>query len=188
MMQSFWKSSPVDMSDVMRENPQLAKQVGQAAFASASKKDRVKYVDITPMWGPKGIETFPKVFPYYVLDDVSLTSYGGFTFYLSARADYMKHAPVQGAAVAVQPDWDLLEASGADFVVARDEDLKSAALRERLGISDGSGSLALPDGARIHPIRFAHRIFQATDLMREAEATVPGGRSLRFPSLHPPDQ
>jgi hypothetical protein len=38
MMQSFWKSSPVDMSDVMRENPQLAKQVGQAAFASASKK------------------------------------------------------------------------------------------------------------------------------------------------------
>ena len=38
MMQSFWKSSPVDMTDVMRENPQLAKQVGQAAFASASKK------------------------------------------------------------------------------------------------------------------------------------------------------
>jgi len=60
-----------------------------------------------------------------------------------------------GEAVAVQPDWDLLRASGADFVVARDEDLKSAALRARLGISDGSGGLALPGGARIHPIRFA---------------------------------
>ena len=124
-------------------------------FASNSKKDRVKYVDITPLWSPKGVETFPKVFPYYVLDDVSLTSYGGFTFYLSARADYMKHAPVQGATVAVQPDWDLLESSGADFVIARDEDLKSTALRARLGISDGSGGLALPGGARIHPIRFA---------------------------------
>lgn len=124
-------------------------------FASTSKKDRVKYVDITPMWGPKGVETFPKVFPYFVLDDVSLTSYGGFTFYLSSRAEYMKHATVQASTVAVQPDWDLLEASGADFVVARDEDLKSDALRARLGISDGSGSLALPGGARIHPIRFA---------------------------------
>ena len=124
-------------------------------FRSHSKKERIKYVDITPMWGPGGIETFPKSFPYYVLDDVSLTSFGGFTFYLSARADFMQHAPVWGKAVAVQPEWDLLEKSGVDFVVARDEDLANAALRKRLGIGDGSDSLSLPGGARIHPVRLA---------------------------------
>jgi hypothetical protein len=88
-------------------------------FGTATNKKRIKYVDITPMWSASGIENFPKVFPYYVLDDISLTSFGGFTFYLSARADFMRRVPVQGEAVAVRPDWDLLEASGVDFVVAR---------------------------------------------------------------------
>lgn len=124
-------------------------------FGTATNKKRIKYVDITPMWSASGIENFPKVFPYYVLDDISLTSFGGFTFYLSARADFMRRVPVQGEAVAVRPDWDLLEASGVDFVVAREEDLTDVALRRRIGVDEGSGSLALPGGARIHPVRFA---------------------------------
>jgi hypothetical protein len=89
-----------------------------------------------------------------VLDKVSLTSFGGFTFYLSARADFMQHAPVQGATVAVQPEWNLIEESGVDFVVARDEDLADVALRNRLGIREGRG-LALPGGVSIHAIRFS---------------------------------
>lgn len=56
MMQSFWKSSPVDMSDVMRENPQLAKQVGQAAFASASKKHESN--NTGGLFGGAGIGSF----------------------------------------------------------------------------------------------------------------------------------
>lgn len=91
------------------------------------KKEVVKYVDITPMWGLGGTELFPKVFPYFVLKEMRLSSYGGFTFYLSARADYMRRMPVMGE-VAVSPDWELIANSGADFVVARESDLQNGAL------------------------------------------------------------
>lgn len=58
MMQSFWKSSPVDMSDVMRENPDLAKKVGQAAFASASKKQENSGGGGNGLFGGSGIGSF----------------------------------------------------------------------------------------------------------------------------------
>ncbi|MCG3113612.1 MAG: discoidin domain-containing protein [Candidatus Manganitrophus sp. SB1] len=103
----------------------------KARFVSYLKrfddKEVIKYVDITPMWTKGGVETFPKVFPYYVLKDLRLSSYGGFTFYLSARADYMRRMPVMGE-VAVSPDWEVIENSGADFVVARESDLGIGAL------------------------------------------------------------
>lgn len=115
-------------------------------------KDVVKYVDITPMWGPGGTELFPKVFPYFVLKEMRLSSYGGFTFYLSARADYMKRMPVMGE-VAVSPDWELLENSGADFIVARGSDLQKGALNTVLAKVKSEDIYKLANDVLIVPLR-----------------------------------
>lgn len=115
-------------------------------------KDVVKYVDITPMWGPGGTELFPKVFPYFVLKEMQLSSYGGFTFYLSARADYMKKMPVMGE-VAVSPDWELVANSGADFVVARESDLQEGALNTVLAKAKIEDIYRLANGVLIVPLR-----------------------------------
>ena len=122
-------------------------------FSTAGPHKRIKYVDITPIWAPGGGESFPKTFPYFVLDKVRLTSFGGFTFYLSARADFLQHAPVRGDEAVVQPEWNLIEQSGVDFVVARPADMNNEALRTRLGITD-EGTLRLPTGAWIYRTRF----------------------------------
>ena len=115
-------------------------------------KEVIKYVDITPMWGPGGTESFPKVFPYFVLKEMRLSSYGGFTFYLSARADYMRKMPVMGE-VAVSPDWQLLADSGADFVVARESDLQSGALKSVLAKAKNEDIYRLTNGVIIVPLR-----------------------------------
>lgn len=85
-------------------------------------KALIKYVDITPLWKVPGWEVFPKSFPYLNLHELPLSSYGGFSFYLSTRADYMKLAPI-GADVRVFPDWEWISNTGADFAVARESDL-----------------------------------------------------------------
>lgn len=115
-------------------------------------KKVVKYVDITPMWGPGGTESFPKVFPYFVLKEIRLSSYGGFTFYLSARADYMQKMPVMGD-VAVSPDWELVEKSGADFVVARESDLQKGALNTVLTKAKSEDIYRLANGVIIVPLQ-----------------------------------
>ncbi len=112
----------------------------------------IKYVDITPMWTKEGVETFPKDFPYFVLKELQLSSYGGFTFYLSARADYMRKMPVMGD-VAVSPDWELIANSGADFVVARETDLKSGALSSMLAQVNREDLYRLPNDVVIVPLR-----------------------------------
>ena len=117
-----------------------------------SDKEVLKYVDITPMWGKGGTELFPKVFPYFVLKEIQLSSYGGFTFYLSARADYMRKMPVMGD-VAVSPDWELIADSGADFVVARESDLQKGALSSMLAQAKGVDLYKLANGIVIVPLR-----------------------------------
>lgn len=128
----------------------------RAGFVSWMKgrfpdRDVIKYVDITPMWTKRGVETFPKVFPFFVLQEVRLSSYGGFTFYLSSRADYMKRMPVQ-ADVQVVPDWDYVTKSGADFVVARSTDLEGPLANLAAGLDKGD-LYRLPNEVVVVPIR-----------------------------------
>jgi hypothetical protein len=113
-------------------------------------KELVKYVDITPMWGDTGVEVFPKVFPYFVLQEMHLSSYGGFTFYLSARGDYLRNMPV-GQNVQVIPDWSLLEKTGADFVIAKEADLRGA-LASQLAKAGLNDVYKLPNGVVIVPL------------------------------------
>ncbi|MHB8914793.1 MAG: galactose-binding domain-containing protein [Thiobacillus sp.] len=120
-------------------------------FKRFSDKEVIKYVDITPMWGAGGTELFPKVFPYFVLGDVSLSSYGGFTFYLSARAEYMRRMPVMGE-VAVSPDWELVSDSGGDFVIARLTDLQNGGLSSLLAKTKAEDMLSLDNGVVIAPL------------------------------------
>jgi hypothetical protein len=93
-----------------------------------SDKAIIKYVDITPLWTKGSGETFPKAFPFFVLNDLQLSSYGGITFYLSSRAEYMRKMPVGGPDARVSPDWKYLKDTGADFVVTRSSDIQRGAL------------------------------------------------------------
>lgn len=144
-------------------------------FRRHSDKAIIKYVDITPMWIPGtvshlnaegGAETFPKVFPDYVLNELQLSSYGGFTFYLSARADYMRKMPVVGEEVTVSPDWDYLKSTGADFVVARESDLQNGALGSLFRKTKLEDMLKLPNDVVIVPL------LTQTDKARSPEAEL----------------
>lgn len=131
-------------------------------FKRYSDKAVIKYVDITPMWKAKtipalhaagSVETFPKVFPDFVLMEQKLSSYGGFTFYLSARDDYMRKMPVAGADVAVNPDWEYLINTGADFLVARGADLQNGTLGSLFAKIKIEDVLKLPNDVVIVPLR-----------------------------------
>jgi len=121
-------------------------------FKKYSNKDAIKYVDITPMWSEGGVEYFPKVFPYFELKNIRLSSYGGFTFYLSARADYMRKMPVMGN-VEVKPDWELILNTGADFVVALTSDLKKGALGSMLSTIKSEDMHLLSNKVVIIPLK-----------------------------------
>ena len=113
-------------------------------------KDLIKYVDITPRWRKQGIETFPKAFPGFVLNEVALCPYSGWNFYLSSRADYMTTIPYDAADGRFHPDWERLRSSGADFVVALESDLpKLAPITGKLGPSD---IYKLPEGVVLVPL------------------------------------
>lgn len=131
-------------------------------FKRNSNKAIIKYVDITPMWNDAGVsgifgkrraETFSKVFPYYTLNELLLSSYGGFTFYLSARAEYMKKMPVLGDEVILTPDWDFLMDTGADFLVARESDLLEGTAARNAADLTGAKTLRLPNEVVIVPLK-----------------------------------
>jgi F5/8 type C domain len=117
-----------------------------------SDKEIIKYVDLTPMWASDGVESFFKSFPYFFLKEARLSSYHGFNFYLSPRDDYMKRMPVQGQN-ALNPDWNWVAATGADFLVARAEDLRDNSLATIVGEIQEHEILRLPRGIVMMPLR-----------------------------------
>lgn len=121
----------------------------------AGNKAVIKYVDITPLWNKAGIETFPKSFPYFVLKELRLSSYGGFVFYLRSRADYLRKMPI-GLDVAVNPDWDIVLKTGADFVVARESDIRGSELLSNIFARvKPEDILRLPNDVLLLPLRGA---------------------------------
>ena len=112
-------------------------------------KDLVKYVDITPRWNSKGVETFPKAFPDFVLKEIDLCPYSGWNFYLSSRADYMATIPYEGDG-RFHPQWERLRMSGADFVVAMESDLPT--LESVTGTLSAKDIHRLPDGVVLAPL------------------------------------
>lgn len=117
-----------------------------------SDKTIIKYVDITPMWTKEGVETFPKVFPYFVLNELQLSSYGGYTYYLSARAEYLHKMPVV-TNVTVSPDWEYLKNTGADFVVVRASDIQNGALSGLFSKVKNEDLYSLPNNTVIFPLQ-----------------------------------
>lgn len=80
-------------------------------------KEIIKYADLTPYMRKQGIESFPKDFPYFILRDKNLSSYFGFTFYLSSRTDYMNKMPFEPTTITLQPDINYLKATRPDFIL-----------------------------------------------------------------------
>ena len=97
-------------------------------FLGQFDKDVIKYIDLTPMWNPSVIEYFPKDYPYFIVAQKKLSSYGGFTFYLSAKADYMSRMPVTAPEISVKPDWEYLKGTGADFAIASQKNINENAI------------------------------------------------------------
>lgn len=126
-------------------------------------KPIIKYVDITPLWNKVGDETFSKDFPYFVLNQTNLSSYGGFTFYLSALASYIHRMPVGGNEVKVSPDWHWLEETRADFVIATKKDLAADEFIHALAERNKAEDLYyLPKDAVIIPLKFYNNSKETT--------------------------
>ncbi|WP_026319247.1 discoidin domain-containing protein [Amorphus coralli] len=149
-----------DRATVAAQQPAMLDPQTQQAIVDYLKqysdRDLVKYVDLTPLWAgsPEEFwdhheEAFPKSFPYLVLKDLDLGSYGGFSFYLAPPADYMKVMPVRGQ-YELQPDWDYARRTGAEFVVLRSDALVS--LIDAGLVSDDVEPFRLPDGVIITPL------------------------------------
>jgi hypothetical protein len=118
-------------------------------------KEVTRFVDCTPLWTrpPSVQETFPKGFSMITAAEAPLCSYGGFMFYLGGRKDYIAHMPV-GADVAVQPDWEYVLETGADFAVARDADIAGSAFLRGVAARARDGDvLAAPGGVKILSLR-----------------------------------
>jgi len=115
----------------------------------------LKYVDITPRWikEGEGVEYFPKSFPYFVLNELQLSSYSGFNFYLSTRADYMERMPLEGQRVVLSPDWEMVTNTGADFVVAFASDVQGGALGSVLAKTNKEDIYRLPNDVVVVPLR-----------------------------------
>lgn len=118
-----------------------------------NNKKMIKYADLTPIWSPTGIEVFPKDFPRIMLHKMNLSSYGGETFYLSALADYMHRMPMGGEAVSLQPDWQWLKSTGADFIIATKAQIASAPSLQNLANQYSANDLYhLPNDVVIIPL------------------------------------
>jgi hypothetical protein len=119
-----------------------------------SQKDLVKYVDLAPMWSAEGPAPFPKSFPYWVENQISLSSYHGFNFYLSTRRDYMSVMPV-GANNTLQPNWQWVESTGADFAIVDAAALDNGAIPDNLLAGDHTARLPIPNNLVIVPLKQA---------------------------------
>jgi hypothetical protein len=119
-----------------------------------ASKSYVKYADLTPMWGkaPGDGELFPKQFPYLALKQIHLSSFGGFTFYLSGRADFLKVMPIEGD-VRLAPNWDVLRDSGVDFLVVMKDATSSGILKEIAAEVPASDIMTLPRGVELIALR-----------------------------------
>jgi hypothetical protein len=117
------------------------------------QKKIIKYVDITPIWSTSGVEVFPKDFSHLMLNKINLSSYSGTTFYLSALANYTHKMPVGGDKVTVNPDWQWLKNTGADFIIATKQDIaENTTLQEMVKRNKKEDLYDLPNEAVIIPL------------------------------------
>lgn len=153
---AYDRSQPTNKSaDYLRANDLRLNQQIQDSLKEYIKrfekngKEIIKFVDITPRWSPDGSETFPKLFPSFVISSLSLSSYVGWNFYFSSRADYMKDV-VYKADGRFYPNWENLRNGGVDFVVAMETDLP--ALETFTGNLSPHDIFRLPRGVVLAPL------------------------------------
>ncbi|MBV9505494.1 MAG: discoidin domain-containing protein [Acidobacteriia bacterium] len=155
-----WSLETQDRGHIARRNPvdldeQLQSRIVQF-MRKYSKKDLVKYVDLSPMWNAGSLPPFPKSFPYWVENQISLSSYHGFNFYLSGRSDYESFMPI-GADPATHypilaPNWQWLESTGADFAIVDAAALGQGAIPDSLLAADPAARLPIPNNLVIVPL------------------------------------
>jgi hypothetical protein len=122
-------------------------------FEKFENKDVIKYLDLTPIWTKEGIEAFPKEYPYLMLPkNKFFSSFGGFTFYLSSRSDYLSKMPVQGD-LTINPNWDFISKKGADFAIVTPADLQKASIQSMLSGLGKAEIFNLPNGNKIIPLK-----------------------------------
>ncbi|MDR3733929.1 MAG: GtrA family protein [Acidobacteriaceae bacterium] len=138
------------------EEPNLLDRAVQDRVATymrqRSDKAIIKYADLTPLWRVQGIGIFPRSFPYNVLNSVTLSSYGGFNYYLSAPAGYIQRMAVDDK-YALFPDWSWIQATGGDFVIAREADVERLRQADLIDEQKADGGLHLAGDVVVLPLR-----------------------------------
>ena len=115
-------------------------------------KKIVRYMDVTPMWDTsRGVEYFPKIFPYFDISNSNIVSYTGFTFYLASRAEYLKNFPVQPD-IHFSPNWDYLVDTDADFLVEKKSNLNKELILNYFPKANFSDLLSIPNDLVIVPL------------------------------------
>ena len=120
-----------------------------------TKKELVKYVDVTALWGADGRIVFPKTFPYWLVDRLKLSSYSGFNFSQAVRKDYQAMMPISKVndQIVLVPDWSWVEATGGDFVVISAAQLAAGAIPGHLIPEDNTERLPLPKDLVLLPLK-----------------------------------
>jgi len=122
-------------------------------FKEHSDRSVIKFLDLTPFWTKEDGETFPKSFSYLTVNQLPLSSYGGFASSHGARAEYIERIPVaiEAAAFATRIDWALPINTGADYVVVREVDAKESLLGDLYQKTDKAAVHHLPNGVVVFP-------------------------------------
>lgn len=112
-------------------NPDKAMDLKKYIIANSDKSKYLhRYVDLTPIWDYSGNEPFPKLYSQLLSDETNLSSFTGYTFYLTGRKGYSDLLPY-GPDSTLNPNWEYVDNVGAEFVVvdinnsAKLHDLKS---------------------------------------------------------------
>ena len=124
-------------------------------FRSQSTKPIVKYLDITP----NVREYLSKNYPWFVAEQITLGSYGGYDWHVGTRDAYMQRmqiiVPAGQQQLIMRPDWHWVARTGAEFVVYQEgHPLNDAGLPQFVDASNPSRVLHLPNGIVVAPLRF----------------------------------
>lgn len=119
------------------EKRQEIKNLFEAHFENKT----LRYADLTHFWSPQGVETFPKTFPYLLLNDYKLTSLGGFCFYLGCDKKYQHLVPHQAnltGDLAIPENVQYYLETNIDFIIGKSDNLKnfSVGMKETIPLSD----------------------------------------------------
>lgn len=125
-------------------------------FRANSRKAIIKYVDVTT-----GLRDYlSKNHPWFVAQDVALSSYNGYEMQLAAKAPYLDRmvtrlAPGSDETWIMRPDWSWVARTGGEFIVYQEGDRwLDFRAKDFADLRDPGKVLRLPNRIVVAPLNF----------------------------------